>query len=612
MEATVVAYREELRSLREARERRGAEEEEEDLLNEAELLRREEDLVEAIELAEDLLGVNKKKDDDHDHGAKEDTTKKSVEELTRAADERDLDPEARRSLERASKALAEGRKNDCLASLKHCLRVDPTCYQASLQCGLLLASEGEHEGALEYLDKTVKTQPGCLSAYIAMNQVLQQMGKMQEGESILKQVAGFAFDQPEIWSALGMNLFKQGKLQEAVQILKYAVTGGPEAKFKKPSRDNMVLFCIAFFQACLGYLAEPCSLFMRICNAEASPVSLYMMAQACRLVGDKILSAQALLSLLKAFEMSKVAFCSELVVFNSTFDLPQWTDVLASKASVFRCLGEGSQHQADGILPTYVLPEQVDKARDAVTEGLWIIRGDSQAKSTARIFDAREELSALERGILQPYVAPDFLLRGCKFSLNFIACVTSYFPIQIAYNKRCFAELVPSSSSRVDKEREEESKVVILDFDEVNSSFEQEGVDCDKLWAQVKEKMSSALLSLVHEVCQVKGQARAKRFSALGLSKMLRLEFVLDKNLEPWVVGVTGNPKLKDAPGNEAYAEALQSAVVHSLGRQIFENELRQVVDAGNLKLREQVMSQAYEKVKGSFEALQIESYYTS
>ncbi len=71
-------------------------------------------------------------------------------------------------------------------------------------------------------------------------------------------------------------------LQEAVESIKFALTGGPYGKFKKPSQDNMVLFCLAFFTAALGYLAEPCSLFMRICNEDSSPTTLYMMAQMCR------------------------------------------------------------------------------------------------------------------------------------------------------------------------------------------------------------------------------------------------------------------------------------------------------------------------------------------
>ena len=71
-----------------------------------------------------------------------------------------------------------------------------------------------------------------------------------------------------------------------METIKFALTGGPYGKFKKPSKDNMVLFCLAFFTAALGYLAEPCSLFMKICNQDSSPTTLYMMAQMCRCVCD--------------------------------------------------------------------------------------------------------------------------------------------------------------------------------------------------------------------------------------------------------------------------------------------------------------------------------------
>ncbi len=58
---------------------------------------------------------------------------KSVEELQKEANERDMDPEAKRSLERASEQMASGDAAKAQASLRHCLRIEPLCYQASLQ-----------------------------------------------------------------------------------------------------------------------------------------------------------------------------------------------------------------------------------------------------------------------------------------------------------------------------------------------------------------------------------------------------------------------------------------------------------------------------------------------
>ena len=66
----------------------------------------ESDLLEAIALEEDLLGVGKAGEE----GKK--SSEQSVEELTRAADERNLDPEAKRALERASKVRRAGRPTD--------------------------------------------------------------------------------------------------------------------------------------------------------------------------------------------------------------------------------------------------------------------------------------------------------------------------------------------------------------------------------------------------------------------------------------------------------------------------------------------------------------------
>ena len=54
---------------------------------------------------------------------------KSVEELAKAAEERDRNPEAKLALERASRQMAEGDTEACFANLRHALRVDPSCFQ---------------------------------------------------------------------------------------------------------------------------------------------------------------------------------------------------------------------------------------------------------------------------------------------------------------------------------------------------------------------------------------------------------------------------------------------------------------------------------------------------
>ena len=78
----------------------------------------ESDLLEAIALEEDLLGVGKAGEE----GKK--SSEQSVEELTRAADERNLDPEAKRALERASKVRRAGRPTD--------LPIGPTFFLVGL------------------------------------------------------------------------------------------------------------------------------------------------------------------------------------------------------------------------------------------------------------------------------------------------------------------------------------------------------------------------------------------------------------------------------------------------------------------------------------------------
>lgn len=569
------------------------------------------------EALETLNNLQKAKDDlvqmkEDAKGKKE--ADKSAEDLTRAAEERDRDPEAKLALERASKQMAEGQTDACLASLRHVLRVEPSCFQASLQCGMILASKGDSEGALEYFQKTLQSQPGCLSAYVMMSQVLQQMKRYEEAEQLLKQVVGFAFDHPEVWSALAMILYKQGKLQEGVEILKYALTGGPYGKFKKPSKDSMVLFCLAFFMAGMGYLAEPCSIFMKICQSDSSPTTLYMMAQMCRLVNDETLSSQALLSLCKAYEMSPLAFCTELVVFNSTFDLPQWTD-LASSQDIFRCLKQNDEES--NVLQTYLIPEEskdlADDLERAEEKGLWIVRGETP--KTTKVVPKEslmlEGLFHLKRGLIQRYVKPPFLIKNCKFSLHFLVCITSYFPLQISYNTNCYTVL--SSRSDVedmlegDKAQESaETDETILSFNELENIFTEKGIDCKALWANMKEKITSAMLTLTQEVLKVKQQARTKRFSELGLSKILSVEFVLDQNLQPWLVNVDRTPTLKSV-SNKVFTETILGAVVHSLGKQMFENSLGDVVQSSTLPLKDQVLYRSYMNKKDQYQVLSID-----
>lgn len=621
-------YREELAALR---ERLAAD------LSDEDLAQRETDLLEAIALTEDLVGKPEEAKGGSD---------RSVEDLQRAADERNMDPEARLALERASKALAEGRTEDCLRSLNHCLRVDPACFQASLQCGMILAGRGENEAALDFFERTVRSQPGCLSAYIAMSQVLQQMSRFDEAENLLKQVAGSAFDYPEVWSALGMVLFKRGKLQESVEILKYALTGGPHGKFKKPSKDTMVLFCLAFFLGLLGHLAEPCSLFLRICNTESSPISLYMMAQTCKLCSDPRLASQALMSLCKAYEMAPQAFCSELAVFNSTFDMPQWTGALSSKKEVARLLREEGEGEVGGAeagtrngcrsdcLPeTYLLPEDLEKLESraraladasAGESHLWLVRGDDPKES--RVFHseklaqgAHQALSFLKSGIAQPFLRPKVAVgEGREFSLRFVICITSLFPLRVAYNKECCAvvrtQSLPESPDTIadgEELEKNEADAEVLAFDAAESKLAQAGVDRAWLWEKVREKLASAVLCLIHRVMEPMGEARGKRFSALGLTKILAADVSLSENHEPFVTKIDRAPRLRDASGSHPLTAATMDAIVYSMGTHLCETSLKSVVEGTKLAFQDQQLIREFLKVREKFTPLDIDSYYS-
>ena len=449
------------------------------------------------------------------------------------------------------------------------------------------------------------------------------MDKHEEAEQLLKQVVGFAFDHPEVWSALAMVLYKQGKIQEGVETLKYALTGGPYAKFKKPSKDSMVLFCLGFFMAALGYLAEPCSVFMKICQQDSSPTTLYMMAQMCRLVNDKALSSQALFSLCKAYEMSPLAFCSELIVFSSTFDLPQWDD-LTSKRDIFKCLKNAMEGD---VLQTYVVPEESKDLAQAIERkrdhAFWIVRGETPkiTKVVKREDVMLEGLFSVQRGLVQPYVKPKLRIKGCQFSLHYMICVSSYYPLQVAYDRKCYAVLSPTVTGDPEDtmivEEEEEgrgekgrrSSDSILSFDELQAAFGDMGIDSQTLWVKLREKITSAMFELIRKVLKDKGQSRAKRFSELGLPKALSMEFVLDQHLEPWLVDVNRTPNLKNVT-NAVFTDTILGAIVYSLGRHMFEASLGKVTLSSDLPFQQQKLYEDFKQCKQQYELLNMDCLF--
>ena len=396
--------------------------------------------------------------------------------------------------------------------------------------------QGDNDAALEYFERTVRTQPGCLTAYIAMSQVLQQVGRIEEAEVVLKQVCGFAFDHPEVWSALSRVLFRQGKLEEAVDTIKFAMKGGPEGKFKKPSRDPMVLFCLAYFLACLGHIAEPCSLFLRICNDDPSPVSLYLAAQTCRLASDADLGSKAVKGLLSAYESSRLAFCSELAVFNATFAAPQWEDAISGRRR--------EEKKAGGTEPS---AEQESRLR----------------------------------------------IRGKEVSLRFLACVDSCSPLRASCGSGDRAWLSMGS------EEEEES----VPFREVALALEGrspgEGGGWPEACRAAREAVEAEVAALAAEIVRPKGQARQKRFAGLGLTKILSIEVAVGQDFRSWVTRVDGAPRLG---GGGAGEDPVVEAVVHAIGRQIFDGTLREITEGAGMRAEDQKLFSDYQAGAKTFE----------
>ena len=161
------------------------------------------------ELAERIAEAEKSLASDAAPGGAE---AKSAEDLQRAAEERDRDPEVAAALKRAASCVTAGDTDAALTHLGRALTIEPACWQASLQKGLLLASTGDDVCALEAFRSAAQAQPGCIAAHILAAQVLERLERCEEAEISLKALVSAFFDAPEAWSALALVLLRQGKV----------------------------------------------------------------------------------------------------------------------------------------------------------------------------------------------------------------------------------------------------------------------------------------------------------------------------------------------------------------------------------------------------------------
>ena len=251
---------------------------------------------------------------------------KITEEIRKLEEELELAPPSS-TQSSSSKVKKKKKDDDEEEESPEYLKVDPEAKALLEKAMGLVRSKEDEEGkknnydeALKCLERCVRLQPTWVAAHLATAQVLQLQEKFEQAELVLRSVAGLAFDHPQVWSALGLNLYTQGKIQEAVEMLRLALTGGPYGRYKNPGKDPMVLFCLAFFLALLGHLAEPATLFMKLVQSgNASPASLYMMYMTSRHVSDEVLASRAKEGLLMAHDQSEELFNSEMIAFKRTF-----------------------------------------------------------------------------------------------------------------------------------------------------------------------------------------------------------------------------------------------------------------------------------------------------
>jgi hypothetical protein len=80
--------------------------------------------------------------------------------------------------------------------------------------------------------------------------------------------------------------------------------------------------------------------------------------------------------------------------------------------------------------------------------------------------------------------------------------------------------------------------------------------------------------------------------------------------MEPWLVNVNRTPNLKKNVSNAVFTDTLLRAMVYSLGKQMFEASLEDVVRASPLPFQEQKLFEDFTQGKNQYELLNMDYLY--
>lgn len=567
---------------------------------------------EALELQDSMKDMEKELKDlelKEVESSENDRPKKDVEELTRDAEDRERDPKVRNMLKHAEQLATSFATKEAAELFERAFRLDKTCTEAITRASAMHLSIGEDQKALNCAKAALEVDARSISAYIILGTIFERMGKLEEAEPLLAKAVGLAFDYPETHVRFANNLLQQGKVRLAADVLRFALSGGPEGKMEKPSKDLKVHFTMGYLQALRGYTAEPITIFSELVQGAPSPACAYLLARSLLAAGDKA-QAMAAVDYLQTIKESVPAyFHMDMSWMVNTFDLPCW-DGVTNRWSLYKLM-EQQFPDANHVPYTYLLPGELDEWRKSTSvenQQHWVVRNQYQIGPTDLAYIKQTaEPCTFQECIVQRCVTDCRQIAGRKFTLGLFVVIVSADPLEAYILEEglvYFAEtgenqgLEQSFITRSRKkeplaqskwETQQESSKQLQSFFERQKHLQagkgqptdqsnldavapsdflqrdfspQEDTDhaenigtlaehCvqfsnwDQIWSAIV-RIAEAFTKISGLVAkEAKGEIRAAYHSHLRIPKIFELEIVLDSNSEPWLLSAERYPLLE-------------------------------------------------------------------
>ena len=510
------------------------------------------------------------------------------------AEARERDPAVKKLVEDAQNAVVtpDGVAPSARAvetfvvKMEEALALEPEYYQVSVQLAVLYYARGCISNAIERARRTYELNPAVVAAYSLSAQMLENIGLYNHAEEAYAKGISVAFDHPDHWAGLAkLSCSKFGALKNGINLLRVALSGGPEAKFKKPGKHPLVLFHLAHALHVQGYSAEPSSLYMRAARAGAGIMTLFPLARIARdcvddeNLGQYIDTWNEMRTQTKSDDVETVTHVfASLDVFNQACVSPQFYELLHSK-TLARDVIEHFDSTRTVALPKMVRSEDLDETEDG--DAVYVLKGAHEkfpgvykdvTPRVGRLGEFRsligDAASKRSRGeIIAEERVGDVLVdefgRKCSVRVRVAYVPAADASCDVAYVSNCVSVNSAASEYAVAAEGEIESADDINARELTNrgpSGDESTVISREGEMTEVFKRMlgvddvSTELLNSVETVVKaLRAHARLETnviqdaeftaYASIGAPLFMELEFVLqhvasDRGPRPWFIGM--------------------------------------------------------------------------